>query len=129
MGKQQRECTIITMVLIMISVLVITIKLTSCSFDTHMFSSKHNPIRMTLVKYSYGTAKKHEMKAAPLCEQYACACENVQIRRVVSVPIYRLRCILTYMAASYKLIKHSRLFLPGLELEEQTDSAVLSSAL
>ena len=42
-----------------------------------MFSSKHNPIRMTLVKYSYGTAEKHEMEAAPLCEQYVCACENV----------------------------------------------------
>ena len=58
-----------------------------------MYSSKHNPIRMTLVKYSYDTAEKHEMEAAPLCEQHACACENVQIRRVVSVPIYRLRCI------------------------------------
>ena len=91
-GKQQHECTIITMVLIINSVFKVTIELISCSFHTHMFSSKHNPIRTTLVKYSYGTAEKHEMEAAPLCEQYACACENVQIRRVVSVPIYRLRC-------------------------------------
>ena len=64
MGKHERECTIITMVN---SVLVITIKLTSCSFDTHMFSSKHDLIRMTLVKYSYETAEKHEIDAAPLC--------------------------------------------------------------
>ena len=77
MGKQQHECTIITMALIINSVFKITIELTSCSFDTHMFSSKHNPIRMTLVKYSYGTAEKHEMEAAPLCEKCACACENV----------------------------------------------------
>ena len=77
MGKQQYECPIITMVLIINSVFIITIKLTSCSFDTHMFSSKHNPIRMTLVKYSYGTAEKHEMDAAPFCEQNACACESV----------------------------------------------------
>ena len=70
MGKQQHECTIITMILIINSVLVITIELTSYSFDTHMSSSKHNPTRMTLVKYSYGTAEKHEMEAAPLCEQY-----------------------------------------------------------
>ena len=53
------------MVLIINSVLITTIKLISCSFDTHMFSSKHNPIKMTLVKYSYGTAEKHEMDVAP----------------------------------------------------------------
>ena len=81
------------MVLIINSVFKITIEFISCSFDTHMYSSKHYPNRMTLVKYSYGIAEKHEMEAAPLCEQYACACENVQIRRVVSVPIYRQRCI------------------------------------
>ena len=65
------------MVLIINSAFTIAVELTSCSFDTHMYSSKHNSIRMTLVKYSYGTAAKHEMGAAPLCEQYACACENV----------------------------------------------------
>ena len=81
------------MVLIINSVFKVAIESTSCSFETHMFSTKHNPIGITLVKYSYGTAKKHEMEAAPLCEQYARTCENVYIRRLVSVPIYRLRCI------------------------------------
>ena len=32
-----------------------------------MFSSKHNPIRMTLVKYSHETGEKHEVDAAHIC--------------------------------------------------------------
>ena len=57
----------ITMVLLINSVFVITIELTSCSFSTHMLSSKHNPVGLTLVKYSHETGEKHDIEAAHTC--------------------------------------------------------------